>query len=116
MIKRAAILTVVLAMVGPAVASAQTPGFSGTWELTQALASTRPPGDGIRFSVIIPGINEFLRSSPASTLIITQSGTELTIEQHWTATIESGGYRPSKSNESRRGDTIEMMIFQRVAS
>ena len=36
-----------------------------------------------------------MRSRPADRLIITQSATELTIEEHWTPSIENGAYRRS---------------------
>ncbi len=115
MIKRAAIFIVVLAMVGPAAAFAQTSGFSGTWQLEEVIspvgAPVRGAAPGTRDTIARSGaafnrgaislssrfgrIGQVMRSRPADRLVITQSTSELKIEENWTPSIESGAYRRS---------------------
>jgi|TARA_B100000315_G_scaffold168887_1_gene157453 hypothetical protein len=113
MIKRLTVLTVVLAMVGPVVAFAQTSDFAGTWQLERVIAPVSAPSRGaspgtrstiarsgaafnsgaISLSGRFGSILQFMRSQPADRLVITQSATELKVEEYWTPSIESGAYR-----------------------
>ncbi len=115
MIKRAAMFTVVLAMVAPAAAVAQTSDFSGTWQLESQITPVSAPVQGAapgtratiarsgaafnRGAVSLSGrfgrIRQFMRSRPADHLVITQSSTELAVEEHWTPSIEGGAYHRS---------------------
>ncbi len=155
MIKRLVILVVALVMVGSVAAFAQTPDLAGTWQLERVIAPVSAPSRGaapgtratiarsgaafnagaISLSGRFGSILQFMRSQPADRLVITQSATNLNIEEHWTPSIESGAYRrgvtypldgspvtssirgsESTTTSSWEGDKLVTMITEEVQS